>query len=75
MRCGAAFSTFDEEAAGVAEFRTVKVSTAATRQWFGGYHIYRWCWWWWFVVGGGLLTSEVVMGDGCRYAVCDEECA
>jgi hypothetical protein len=32
-------------------------------------------------VGGGglwlvvLLTSEVVMGDGCRYAVCDEECA
>ena len=32
-------------------------------------------WWWWFVVGGGLLTSEVVMGDGCRYAVCDEECA
>ena len=35
MRCGAAFSTFDEEA-GVAEFRTGKVSTEATRQWYHG---------------------------------------
>lgn len=53
MRCGAAFSTFDEEAAGVAEFRTVKVSTAATRQWFGGYLSVV------LVVGGGGLWLVV----------------
>jgi hypothetical protein len=57
MRCGAAFSTFDEEAAGVAEFRTVKVSTAATRQWFGGYLsvvlVVVVCGWWWITYERG----------------------